>query len=149
MTHPSFTQTLPVWGRIGVLSFGGPAAQISLMHREIVEDRNWMSEREYLNALAFCMLLPGPEAMQLATYSGWRLHGIRGGLAAGLLFVLPGAAVILALAAVYLLYGAVPTSVHHLGRHPDALRALGGEAQRRDCFGAERRIGPQRRKHLR
>ena len=108
MTHPSFTQTLPVWGRIGVLSFGGPAAQIALMHREIVEDRNWMSEREYLNALAFCMLLPGPEAMQLATYSGWRLHGIRGGLAAGLLFVLPGAAVILALAAVYLLYGAVP-----------------------------------------
>ena len=108
MTQPSFMQTLPVWGRIGVLSFGGPAAQIALMHREIVEEHKWMSEREYLNALAFCMLLPGPEAMQLATYSGWRLHGVRGGLTVGLLFVLPGAAVILALAAIYLLYGTAP-----------------------------------------
>ena len=108
MSQPSFMQTLPVWGRIGVLSFGGPAAQIALMHREIVEEHKWMSEREYLNALAFCMLLPGPEAMQLATYSGWRLHGVRGGLTAGLLFVLPGAAVILALAAIYLLYGTAP-----------------------------------------
>ncbi|MGB1425996.1 MAG: chromate transporter, partial [Paracoccaceae bacterium] len=108
MSQPSFMQTLPVWGRIGVLSFGGPAAQIALMHREIVEEHKWISEREYLNALAFCMLLPGPEAMQLATYSGWRLHGVRGGLTAGLLFVLPGAAVILALAAIYLLYGTAP-----------------------------------------
>lgn len=91
-----------------MVSFGGPAAQIALMHRVIVDEQKWMNEREYLNALAFCMLLPGPEAMQLATYSGWRLHGIRGGLAAGLLFVLPGAVVILALAAIYLLYGDVP-----------------------------------------
>ena len=91
-----------------MVSFGGPAAQIALMHRVIVDEQKWMNEREYLNALAFCMLLPGPEAMQLATYSGWRLHGMRGGLAAGLLFVLPGAVVILALAAIYLLYGDVP-----------------------------------------
>lgn len=91
-----------------MVSFGGPAAQIALMHRVIVDEQKWMHEREYLNALAFCMLLPGPEAMQLATYSGWRLHGMRGGLAAGLLFVLPGAVVILALAAIYLLYGDVP-----------------------------------------
>lgn len=91
-----------------MVSFGGPAAQIALMHRVIVDEQKWMNEREYLNALAFCMLLPGPEAMQLATYSGWRLHGMRGGLAAGLLFVLPGAVVILALAAIYLLYGGVP-----------------------------------------
>ena len=91
-----------------MVSFGGPAAQIALMHRVIVDEQKWMNEREYLNALAFCMLLPGPEAMQLATYSGWRLHGMRGGLAAGLLFVLPGAVVILALAAFYLLYGDVP-----------------------------------------
>ena len=91
-----------------MVSFGGPAAQIALMHRVIVDEQKWMHEREYLNALAFCMLLPGPEAMQLATYSGWRLHGMRGGLAAGLLFVLPGAVVILALAAFYMLYGDVP-----------------------------------------
>lgn len=91
-----------------MVSFGGPAAQIALMHRVIVDEQKWMNEREYLNALAFCMLLPGPEAMQLATYSGWRLHGMRGGLAAGLLFVLPGAVVILALAAFYMLYGDVP-----------------------------------------
>ena len=91
-----------------MVSFGGPAAQIALMHRVIVDEQKWMNEREYLNALAFCMLLPGPKAMQLATYSGWRLHGMRGGLAAGLLFVLPGAVVILALAAIYLLYGDVP-----------------------------------------
>ena len=91
-----------------MVSFGGPAAQIALMHRVIVDEQKWMNEREYLNALAFCMLLPGPEAMQLATYSGWRLHGMRGGLAAGLLFVLPGAVVILALAAIYLLYSDVP-----------------------------------------
>ena len=80
-----------MWARIGLLSFGGPAGQIALMHRELVEERKWIDEGRYLNALNFCMLLPGPEAMQLATYVGWRLHGLKGGLAAGLLFVLPGA----------------------------------------------------------
>ena len=75
---PSRTEALKVWIRIGFLSFGGPAAQIALMHREIVETRNWLSEKQYLNALSFCMLLPGPEAMQLATYVGWRLHGTSG-----------------------------------------------------------------------
>ncbi|MEM8750501.1 MAG: chromate efflux transporter [Pseudomonadota bacterium] len=97
-----------VWGRIGVLSFGGPAAQIALMHREVVEERNWLSERQFLNALSFCMLLPGPEAMQLATYAGWRMHGTLGGLIAGLLFILPGAAIMLALAGVYAAFGNVP-----------------------------------------
>lgn len=97
-----------VFARIGLLSFGGPAAQIALMHRELVEDRNWLEEREYLGALSFCMLLPGPEAMQLATYAGWKLHGIRGGLIAGLLFVLPGAAVVMALAAAYVAFGGAP-----------------------------------------
>ena len=106
--RPSLRETFPVFARIGVLSFGGPAAQIALMHRELVEARPWLSERRYLDALSFCMLLPGPEAMQLATYAGWRLHGVRGGLLAGLLFVVPGAAVIAALAALYLLYGDVP-----------------------------------------
>ncbi len=97
-----------VFGRIGILSFGGPAAQIALMHRELVEERQWLSEAGFLRALSFCMLLPGPEAMQLATYSGWKRAGLGGGLVAGLLFVLPGAAVILAIAALYVAYGTMP-----------------------------------------
>ena len=105
---PSFGEALKEWARIGVLSFGGPTAQIALMHRVVVDERRWLSEAQFLNALSFCMLLPGPEAMQLATYAGWRLHGIKGGLAAGLMFVLPGALVILALAVVYSLFGNVP-----------------------------------------
>ena len=97
-----------VFARIGLQSFGGPAAQIALMHRVLVEETGWLSEQRFLKALSFCMLLPGPEAMQLATYAGWRLRGVRGGLTAGLLFVLPGAAVIFALATLYVLYGRVP-----------------------------------------
>jgi chromate transporter len=97
-----------VFGRIGVLSFGGPAAQIALMHRELVEKRPWLSEDTYLRALSLCMLLPGPEAMQLATYAGWRLRGVWGGMLAGLLFVVPGALVIAALGVGYALYGQVP-----------------------------------------
>lgn len=105
---PTIAETTRVWWKIGILSFGGPAAQIALMHKEVVEDRNWLSEQQFLNALSFCMLLPGPEAMQLATYAGWRLHGTLGGLIAGLLFVLPGAAVIMSLATIYSIYGDVP-----------------------------------------
>ena len=103
----SFWQALRIWFQIGVLSFGGPTAQIALMHRVIVDERKWLTEQQFLNALGFCMLLPGPEAMQLATYSGWRLHGVRGGIAAGLLFVLPGALVVLVLAMIYAAYGKV------------------------------------------
>jgi len=106
--HPSLAEATQVWWRIGLLSFGGPAAQIALMHTEVVQKRKWLSEQQFLNALSFCMLLPGPEAMQLSTYAGWRLHGTRGGLIAGLLFVLPGAAVIMALAAIYGSFGDVP-----------------------------------------
>src|SRR5665811_797057 len=91
-----FMDALRIWAKIGLLSFGGPTAQIALMHRVIVDEKKWLTEQQFLNALGFCMLLPGPEAMQLATYSGWRLHGLKGGLAAGLLFVLPGAFVVLA-----------------------------------------------------
>ncbi|MFN7633608.1 MAG: chromate transporter, partial [Acetobacteraceae bacterium] len=105
---PAFAEALRVWLRIGVLSFGGPAAQIALMHHEVVEQRRWISDRRFLQALNFCMLLPGPEAQQLATYLGWLMHGVRGALVAGLLFILPGAVVMLALTAVYLLFGAVP-----------------------------------------
>jgi chromate transporter len=107
-TPPSFRDVLIVFGQIGVTSFGGPAGQIALMHRVLVEERRWIDDRHYLLALNFSMLLPGPEAMQLATYVGWRLHGVAGGLAAGLLFVLPGAVVMLALSLVYAAFGNVP-----------------------------------------
>src|SRR3989339_1661402 len=84
-----FKEALKFWAKLGFISFGGPAGQIAIMHREIVEQRRWISEARFLRALNFCMLLPGPEAQQLATYIGWRLHGIVGGLAAGALFVIP------------------------------------------------------------
>ncbi len=106
--HPSLQQATRVFLRIGLMSFGGPAAQIAVMHRELVEERPWLSEQQFLNALSFCMLLPGPEATQMATYAGWRLHGVAGGLIAGLLFVVPGALFMLALALGYALWGAVP-----------------------------------------
>ena len=105
---PTFNEALAVWAKVGVLSFGGPAGQIALMHRVLVDERKWIGEQQFMHALNFCMLLPGPEAMQLATYVGWRLNGTLGGLAAGLLFVLPGAFVVLALSIAYALYGQVP-----------------------------------------
>lgn len=98
---PTFQELVTTFARIGCLSFGGPAGQIALMHREVVEERGWVSEDQYLHALNFCHFLPGPEAQQLATWIGWKLHGWRGGLAAGLLFVIPGALVILALSILY------------------------------------------------
>jgi len=104
----SLAEATRVWWRIGWLSFGGPTAQIALLHRIVVDERRWLKEREFLDALGFCMLLPGPEAMQLATYAGWRLHGVRGGLVAGGLFVLPGALVVLALTIAYATIGHVP-----------------------------------------
>ena len=102
--QPSFGEALKVWFKIGCLSFGGPAGQIALMHRVVVDEKKWLPEPQFLHALNFCMLLPGPEATELATYAGWLLHGVRGGLAAGLLFVLPGAAVMLGLTLLYI-YG--------------------------------------------
>ena len=104
---PDFLKT---FARIGLLSFGGPAAQIAVMHREVVESRDWMDEDGFLSALSFCMMLPGPEAMQLATYCGWRLRGVPGGVIAGLFFVLPGALVMLVLAALYAQFGHLPFS---------------------------------------
>jgi chromate transporter len=102
--HPSFGELVSAFGRIGLMSFGGPAAQIALMHRICVEEKRWIDEDRYLHALNYCMLLPGPEAQQLATYIGWLLHGVRGGIVAGLLFILPGLAVILGLSSLYALY---------------------------------------------
>lgn len=108
MSTQSTPDMVRAFGRIGLLSFGGPAAQIAIMHEELVDRRSWLSEDQFLRALSLCMLLPGPEAMQLATYAGWRLRGIWGGLLAGLLFVVPGAVVIFALAFAYISYGQVP-----------------------------------------
>ncbi len=105
---PSFRAAMRVWASIGCLSFGGPAGQIALLHREVVDRRRWISDRRFLHALNFCTLLPGPEAQQLATYLGWLMHGVKGGLAAGLLFVVPGAVVMLALSIVFLMFGDVP-----------------------------------------
>jgi chromate transporter len=99
--NPSFGEALKVWFKIGCLGFGGPAGQIALMHRVIVDEKKWLPEARFMHALNFCMLLPGPEAQQLATYTGWLLHGVRGGLAAGILFVLPGAFVMLGLSLLY------------------------------------------------
>ncbi len=99
--NPTLSEVLRVFTRVGFLSFGGPAGQIALMHKEIVEDRGWVEEGAYLRALNLCHLLPGPEAQQLATWIGWRLHGLKGGLAAGLLFVIPGAVIMLGLSLLY------------------------------------------------
>lgn len=106
--HPSFAQALGVWLKIGLLSFGGPAAQIALMHRIVVDEKRWIDEPRFLHALNYCMLLPGPEAQQLAVYLGWLLHRTAGGLVAGLLFVLPGAVVMLGLSIIYALYARMP-----------------------------------------
>lgn len=104
---PSFAEALKFWVKLGFISFGGPAGQIAIMHKELVERRKWISEDKFLHALNFCMLLPGPEAQQLAAYSGWRLHGIKGGVAAGGLFVIPSIFFLLALSYVYARYGHV------------------------------------------
>src|SRR5437763_12360774 len=97
----SFGEALRVWMRVALLSFGGPAGQIALMHRILVEERRWIGERRFLHALNYCMLLPGPEALQLAIYVGWLMHGLAGGLTAGLLFVAPGFVALMALSIVY------------------------------------------------
>jgi chromate transporter len=101
---PALSDLFLVFGRVGLLSFGGPAGQIGMMHRVLVDEKRWLSEERFLHALNYCMLLPGPEAQQLATYAGWLLHGRRGGIIAGTLFVLPGFLVIVALAAAYALF---------------------------------------------
>ncbi len=112
MTSPDtspvgFRAATRVWAYVGLNSFGGPAGQIAVMHREVVDRRRWISEQRFLNALNYCMILPGPEAQQLATYIGWLMHGVRGGAVAGALFVLPGFVVMMVLSAVYVVYGQV------------------------------------------
>jgi len=104
----SFAEAVRFWWKLGFISFGGPAGQIAVMHRELVEQRRWISERRFLHALNYCMVLPGPEAQQLATYIGWLMHGTRGGIVAGALFVLPSLFILVALSWIYVRYGSVP-----------------------------------------
>jgi chromate transporter len=96
------------WLKLGFISFGGPAGQISMMHQELVEKRRWISEHRFLHALNYTMVLPGPEAQQLATYIGWLMHGVRGGIMAGVLFVLPSLFILIGLTWIYLAFGDVP-----------------------------------------
>ncbi|MCX7326313.1 MAG: chromate efflux transporter [Hyphomicrobiales bacterium] len=103
MTQPSLREATAIWFRIGCLSFGGAAAQVAMLHRVVVDEKRWVEERRFLDALNYCTLLPGPEAQQLATYLGFILHGVRGGVIAGLLFVIPGALVMMALCFLYVL----------------------------------------------
>ncbi|MGA0612653.1 chromate efflux transporter [Caldimonas sp. KR1-144] len=105
---PSFAEALRFWLKLGFISFGGPAGQIAVMHQELVERRRWISERRFLHALNYCMVLPGPEAQQLATYIGWLLHRSWGGIVAGGLFVLPSLAILIALSWIYLAFGHTP-----------------------------------------
>ncbi|MGB8147857.1 MAG: chromate transporter, partial [Azonexus sp.] len=106
--HPTLAQALPYWLKLGFISFGGPAGQIAMMHQELVEKRRWISEHRFLHALNFCMLLPGPEAIQLAIYIAWLMHGVAGAIMAGVLFFMPAFVLLSSLAAVYLAYGDVP-----------------------------------------
>ncbi|MBP0485164.1 chromate efflux transporter [Sagittula salina] len=105
--YPTLSEAARVWARIAALSFGGPAGQIAVMHRILVEEKRWLGDGRFLHALNFCMLLPGPEAQQLATYIGWLMHGVRGALVAGLLFIAPGVLAIMALSWVYAAFGDV------------------------------------------
>src|SRR5471032_565827 len=104
----SFREAFWFWLKLGFISFGGPAGQISIMHQELVERRRWISEGRFLHALNYCMVLPGPEAQQLATYIGWLMHRTWGGIVAGGLFVLPSLFILIALSYVYMAYGSVP-----------------------------------------
>src|SRR5450432_4865010 len=101
LRHPTFAEALRFWLKLGFISFGGPTGQIAIMHTELVEKKRWIGEERFLHALNYCMLLPGPEAQQLATYAGWLLHRTRGGIVAGALFVAPGVICIMALSYVY------------------------------------------------
>ena len=133
---PSFVEALCFWWKLGWISFGGPAGQIAIMHKEIVERRRWLSEEHFLHALNFCMLLPGPEAQQLATYLGWRLHGARGGIVAGALFVLPSVFILLGLSWLFMaggdvvwvagiFYGLIPAVIAIV---ISAVKRIGGKA---------------------
>src|SRR5215218_10120086 len=108
LEHPTFAEAFRFWLKLGFISFGGPSGQIAIMHTELVEKKRWISEARFLHALNYCMLLPGPEAQQLATYVGWLLHKTWGGVVAGALFVIPSMFILWGLSFVYVTFGSVP-----------------------------------------
>lgn len=108
ITKPSFKEAFLFWLKLGFISFGGPAGQIAIMHEFLVDKKKWVSDSKFLHALNYCMLLPGPEAQQLATYIGWLMHGVKGGLVAGILFVLPSVFILLGLSVIYVTFGTIP-----------------------------------------
>jgi chromate transporter len=129
--HPSFREALRFWLKLGFISFGGPTGQIAIMHTELVEKKRWISESRFLHALNYCMLLPGPEAQQLATYIGWLLHGTLGGIVAGSLFVLPSAFFLWALSFGYMVWGTSPwIAAIFLGLKPAVLAIVAAAAIR-------------------
>ncbi|MFM8812352.1 MAG: chromate transporter, partial [Methylophilaceae bacterium] len=120
----SFKQALYYWLKLGFISFGGPAGQIAIMHQDLVEKRKWISEQQFIHALNFCMLLPGPEAQQLAIYIGWLMHGKWGGIVAGTLFILPALLLMLGLGYGYMMYGTLPIAQSILWGIKPAVLAL-------------------------
>src|SRR3989441_2890062 len=125
---PSFGEAFRFWLKLGFISFGGPTGQIALMHTELVEKRKWISDERFLHALNYCMLLPGPEATQLATYVGWLLHRTWGGIVAGAFFVIPSIFILLALSYVYAAYGQVPAVAGVMGGFKPVVVAIVVEA---------------------
>ena len=126
--QPTFAEAARFWTTLGFISFGGPAGQIAILHREIVERRRWVPERTFVDALNFCMLLPGPEALQLAIFLGWKLHGVRGGLVAGLGFILPAILLLGVLSYIYAAHGTLPWVAGVLFGLQAAVIALVGQA---------------------
>lgn len=122
--RPGFKEAFLFWLKLGFISFGGPAGQIAIMHEYVVEKKKWISEQKFMHALNYCMILPGPEAQQLATYIGWLLHNIRGGLAAGILFVLPSTFIILILSVTYVTFGKIPEVYAVFGGLKPAVTAI-------------------------
>lgn len=131
--HPSFWEAFRFWVKLGFISFGGPAGQIAIMHKELVERKRWVSNHRFLNALNYCMLLPGPEAQQLAVYIGWLLHNIRGGIVAGAFFVIPSMFILFGLSYVYVAFGKIAWVASIFGGLKAAVMAI--------VFGAVIRIG--------
>ncbi|MBM9576082.1 chromate efflux transporter [Leptospira sp. 201903070] len=121
---PSLGEAFRFWFQLGWLSFGGPAGQISLMHKTLVEEKQWISEERFSHALSYCMLLPGPEAQQLATYLGWILHGVRGGILAGLFFILPSVLIFIGISILYYYYGQIPYVISFLNGVKPAILAI-------------------------
>ncbi len=134
-TKVSRREAFRFWLKLGFISFGGPAGQIAIMQRELVEKRRWIEQDDFSHALNFCMLLPGPEAQQLATYIGWRLHGVRGGLVAGAFFITPSIFFLLALSYIYAAYGNLPQIASILDGFKAVVVAIVVEAVGRGGFG--------------